>query len=363
MKKTGSVRNILIPISGETCKRIDRSRLTQILEELFLLILLEGVSVQLKEVDDMTRRVTKPVTFAKKDAIILFSGGVDSYSGIKVAEREYASLLGVFVAHNDQARIIHIVEQMTPLLNTKIRTVYAPGMGSYGYLQLRGFVYILSAGVYAHLCKADRILVTECGPTMYQPMFWPYDSITYTTHPYVLKAANDVLAILLDIKPKIVIPFEDLTKAEVISNSGIKDFSLTHSCISQRFGDHDGTCFGCVIRRLACLVSGVKDVTYNKDVFAKGANQDNLLNALAFSSDLLDDYESMPAFQTEKIEEFQKHDLFRRYALDNLAGLMIGVQDDAPLYRKFIVDKRVLQERISEVRASPKKPDFSKCVN
>jgi len=98
-------------------------------------------------------------------------------------------------------------------------------MGSMGYSQLRGFLYILFAGAYANLCKADKILVTECGPTMYQPLFSPYDSITYTTHPYVLKAAKDVLDLLLDSKPKIIIPFEDLTKAEVISNSGITDYS------------------------------------------------------------------------------------------------------------------------------------------
>lgn len=363
LKKNGSVSGITVFLSRQTFRRINVGKLKGVLQELFLLILLEDVNIDIKEVDDIKGRVKKKATFPEKEAIILFSAGVDSYSGIKIAEKKYKNLLGLFVAHNDQCWIIKIVGEMKSLIDTEIRTLYAPGMSSLGYSQLRGFVYILSAGVYANLCKADKILVTECGPTMYQPLFSPYDSITYTTHPYVLKAAKDILDILLEVKPKIIIPFEDLTKAEVVSNSGIGDFSVTHSCISQRFGDHDGTCFGCVIKKLACMVSGVKDVAYNKDMFVEDSNQDNLMNALTFSSDLLNGYDNMPAFETEKIDEFQKHDLFQRYALDNLAGLMLGTEKQNPLYKKFIGMKEILDERITQVRGNHKKPDFSKYVN
>lgn len=362
LKKKGSVSKIAIPMSRQTYRKIDTRRLKEILEELFLLILLEDVDIEIQEVDDMKGRVCKKAKFPEKEAIILFSAGVDSYSGVKVAEKECKDLLGLFVAHNDQARIIKIVQKMKPLINTEIRTLYAPGMGSLSYSQLRGFVYILGGGVYANLCKANKILVTECGPTMYQPLFSPYDEITYTTHPYVLKAAKDVLDIFLEAKPEIIIPFEDLTKAEVISNSGIRDFSVTHSCLTQRFGNHDGTCFGCAIKKLACLVGGVKDVSYKKDVFDEDSNQDNLLNALEFSNDLLNGYDKMPAFETEKIDEFQKHDLFQRYALDNLAGLMLGADNKNPLIRRFIGEKEVLQDRVSRVRENKKEPDFSKCV-
>ncbi|MBU2503536.1 MAG: hypothetical protein KJ879_00580 [Nanoarchaeota archaeon] len=363
LKKNGSIDNIPILLSKQTFNRIDVGKLKQILEELFLLIMLEDVAVEIKDTYDIKGRVRKRVVFPKKEAIVLFSAGVDSYSGIKIAENQYKDLLGLFVAHNDQPRIIRIVENMKPFLNTEIRTLYAPGMGSMGYSQLRGLLYILFAGAYANLCKADKILVTECGPTMYQPLFSPYDSITYTTHPYVLKAAKDVLDLLLDFKPKIIIPFEDLTKAEVISNSAIKDYSTTHSCVSQRFGNHDGTCFGCVIKKLACLVSGVKDVKYNKNVFDENANQDNLLNLLVYSDDLINNYENMPSFQKEKIEEFNKKDLFQRYALDNLAGLMLGVDKKHLLYKRFISREDILNERISQVKENRKKPDFNKCID
>lgn len=361
-KESGKIGRIVLPLSKNTLQKIDQKKLKEILRELFLLILLEKVSIEIRPVDDVNPAAQRKFRFARKDAIVLFSAGVDSYCGIKMAERRYKKLLGVFVAHNDQSRIIHIVNMMKRRIRTEIRTIYAPGMGSTGYSQLRGFLYILSAGVYASVCKARDILVTECGPTMYQPMFSVYDSITYTTHPYVLKAAADILDLMFPSKVNIVIPFEDLTKAEVISNSGIKDFSMTHSCITQMFGDHDGTCFGCVLKRFACLVAGVRDVDYRVDVFNPRQNQDNLLNLLMFSADLRRDPDGMLAFQTEKIREFGKEDLFQRYALDNLAGLMLGVSAKHPLRRRFVSGEAALRQRIKTVRKRVKKPDFGKRV-
>jgi len=363
MKKNSLEKKITIPMSQQTFKRVNVKKLKKVLEELFLLILLEDIKINIKPIEDIKGRVRKEKKFPKKEAIILFSGGIDSYAGIKIAEKEYNNLLAVFVAHSDQKRIIKIVQKVKRFVSTKIRTVYAPGMGIFGYSQLRGFLYMLSGGMYANLCKACKILVTECGPTMYQPSFSPYDSITYTTHPYVLKAAKEVLEILLGYKIKIIIPFENLTKAEIISNSGIEDFSITHSCISQRFGNHDGTCFGCVIRRLACKVSNVKDVVYNKDVFQEDANQDNLMNILVFSRDLLSNYDSMPDFEIDKIDEFHKYNMFERYALDNLAGLMLNLKGKNNFFKKFIISSKTIQDRILRVRENRIKPDFKKYVN
>ena len=362
IKKNEDVNKISIYLSEETYERIDIPKLRNILKELLLLILLENIELQIKVIDDFQGRVRKDVSFPKEEAIVLFSAGVDSYSGIKVAERYYKKLLGLFVAHSDQPRIINIVKKIRPSIETEIRTIYAPGMGSLGYLQLRGFLYVLAAGAYCNICESKNIIVTECGPTMYQPLFSPYDSITYTTHPYVLKAAKEVLNILLYHEVNIIIPFEDLTKAEVISNSGIKDFSGTHSCVSQRFGDHDGSCFGCVIKRLACFVSDVKDVSYRNDIFDDSRYYDNLVNLLAFSNDLLNNLDGMPYFKTDKIYEFNKEDLFQRHALDNLAGFMLGANKKHKLFKRYITDVEELTDRISKVQANIKQPDLKKMV-
>lgn len=97
---------------------------------------------------------------------------------------------------------------------------------------------------------------------------------------------------------------------------------LTHSCITQRFGYHDGTCYGCVIRRLAALAADVPDVDYQRDPLVdSSANGSNLLALLVFCSDLLLHYGDMDSYETEKIEQYNRLDLFRRFALDNFGAV------------------------------------------
>jgi len=364
IKKLEDFDELTIPLSEKTFDRIDKEKLKEVLEKLIRLIFVEEIDIKFEKIDDEKRRVKKDVVFKKKDVICLFSGGLDSYSGITLAEKEYKDILGVFVAHNDQSRIIKIVNEFKNKIKSPIKTIYAPSMGSEGYSQFRGFLYTLSGGIFLKLCNTRKLLITECGPTMYQPMFSIYDSITYTTHPYVLSAAKEILTIMLGFEPEIILPFEDLTKSEVVSNSGILDFSDTHSCISQRFGDHDGTCFGCVIKRLSCLTSGVRDVKYKKDIFEEETNQDNLFNVLEFSRKIIKKYVELPNFQKDKIEEFGKQNLFERFALDNLSGLMVGTKTENFLHSRYIKKNLIpiLKRRINEVRANIKKPNFNKKV-
>jgi len=144
-----------------------------------------------------------------------------------------------------------------------------------------------------------------------------------TTHPVVMRFASKVIRILLQREIKIVTPFENLTKAEVFAVSPHKSgLRYTHSCISQRFGRHDGTCYGCVIRRLAGIAAGVDDVHYDKNpINDKHARAGNLMSLLAYSYDLLTNYADMDTFEIEMIEAYSKQDLFRRFALDNFAAI------------------------------------------
>ena len=71
----------------------------------------------------------------------------------------------------------------------------------------------------------------------------------------------------------------------------------------------------------------------------------------------------MPALQTEKIEEFGKQDLFKRYALDNLAGVMLAVNERNILFHKYVKGKRsLLNSRIRQIRQKLKQPNFNKYV-
>jgi len=181
----------------------------------------------------------------------------------------------------------------------------------------------VSAAAWMHVLQAGRLIVTECGPTMYQPRFSPLDSITMTTHPVVVRFSKQVIETVLGREIDILLPFEDLTKAEVMAVSPEKEgLRATHSCISQRFGKHDGTCYGCVIRRLAAVASGVDDVTYDRNpIEDEDARAGNLFSLLTYCYDILTNYHGMESYEIEAVQAYGKHDLFRRFALDNFAAI------------------------------------------
>jgi hypothetical protein len=285
--------------------------------------------------------------------------------GILLAKQRLRNVAGVFAAHSDQARMIHIVRRIEKRILTKagiaLHELRVPSVGAHGYAQLRGFLYMVGSAAWIDVLQADRLLVTECGPTMYQPRFSPLDSITMTTHPVVVRFASRVIAILLQRPIEIVTPFEDLTKAEVLAISPQKSgLRFTHSCISQRFGRHDGTCYGCVIRRLAAIAAQVEDVHYDKNpIVDSNANAGNLMSLLAYSHDLLTNYAGMDGYEVEMIEAHSKQDLFRRFALDNFAAIHRLIQmrrrvrsPILQLYRNVIenVGTAALSTRLEELK-------------
>ncbi|MBR9706191.1 hypothetical protein GOV14_04095, partial [Candidatus Pacearchaeota archaeon] len=252
-------------------------------------------------------------------------------------------------------------------------------MYSEGYSQLRGFFYVLSGSIYANLKNAKQIFITECGPTMYQMRFSPMDSITMTTHPFVLSKAKKLSELFFKKKLNFVIPFEDLTKAEVAKLNPFPDlFKISHSCIGMRWigsdfkENNDGTCYGCVVRRLGLITAELEDVNYEKNpIVDSDISSDNLSNLLAFSSEFLIDWQGMEYCQLENINEYKKYKLFRRFSLDNLAALYIlkkrGINLGSHIinfYEEVIksIGEDVLIKRIKKVRKKRYQPDFNKYV-
>jgi len=188
---------------------------------------------------------------------------------------------------------------------------------------MRGFMYLVTGAAWMDFVGGDSLVISEVGPTMYQPRLAPLDEVTMTTHPYVVDSSRTLARAILGKDVKFLMPFEDWTKAEVMAWCPRPELlPLTHSCISQRFGHHDGTCYGCVIRNLGALAAGVPDVEYEADpVTTENVNKDNLLALLDFASVVLVDYDNLEYFRAENIEMFEKQDLFRRFALDVFCGL------------------------------------------
>jgi len=303
------------------------ARIGKILERLVSYVLLLDARVALVPTAENLYDSGSSLEVAKKDAVCLFSGGVDSLAGALVTLQRNPDLIGVFCAHSNQSRIVSLVRSIAAAelqpRGIELVEMPAPTMRPTGYSQLRGFFYIMAAAAVAVSRGARHIIVSECGPTMYQPRFSPIDQVTMTTHPFVVDRVRDILHALTSYGLVIETPFEDMTKAEVMAVCPDKKaLASTHSCISQRLRTQDGTCFGCVVRRLAALAAGVPDSIYARDpITQSSANPSNLLALLEFSSGILLIEEDMPWYQRELIEVYGKWDLFRRYALDNFAAL------------------------------------------
>lgn len=322
-----AINELSVPLYGPAELGYDTIKLGSLLSELFLLALARRV-----EVSFPPRRIQKssevPAAVSNGNAAVcLFSGGVDSYAGILHASDAYDAVAGVFCAHSDQGKMIALVRRLERRLrrraNITLEELRVPPLGVRGYVQLRGFLYVVAAGSALVETGASTLLVTECGPTMFQPRFSPLDSVTMTTHPDVLRIARGCLTLLLRRQVMLATPQSRMTKAEVMASSPERDgLRRTHSCISQRFGDHDGTCYGCIIRRLAALAAGIDDVDYRRNpVWDERASGGNLLELLRFSADLLIDPNRLEDFQRRHLTSFGVEDLFRRFALDNLSAV------------------------------------------
>lgn len=330
IEKTSRLKRVnraVIPTFGAKSLGLDLMGLAAEVHDLLVYVLADDIEISFARRRRQRSRAPKTCQPGVVPNVCLFSGGVDSYVGLLTAKRLLGDVEGVFCAHSDQSRMIHIVHRIQEGVldgaGIRLRSLRVPSIGVRGYAQLRGFLYMVSAAAWMQVLGAHRLIVTECGPTMYQPRFSPLDSITMTTHPVVVNFSRRVVEMLLGRPVEFLLPFEDLTKAEVMAISpDKKGLRETHSCISQRFGRHDGTCYGCVIRRLAGLASGVEDVTYDRNpIRDEDASAGNLLTLLTYCFDMLTGYSEMETHETEMIEAYRKRDLFRRFALDNYAAI------------------------------------------
>ncbi len=365
--------NLTVPLSLAAHESLNLPSVAACMEDALTAIYPIPVSIEFK-ISDTRQLKVKEGSVADADAVVLFSGGVDSLAAILNIPARFSRIAALFVAHSDQGGLVQIVNRLAAQVladrGIQLQTLYAPAIGSHGYSQTRGFLYLMCGILFAHASHAKALIVGETGPTMYQPQFGPFDVVTMTSHPIIMRAGA-IIAAGLPRPIRILTPFEDLTKAETIASigqAGKHYMPLTHSCISQRFRDHDGTCYGCVIRRLAALAVGFPDVPYKKDVLADdSARVGNLLPLLRFSHDLVTDPESLPVFSRVMIDEYGKLDLFRRFAADTFAGLYAYREAGGRFsgrVLKALTAYLSLEElsqfrgRMEKLRRGAKKPDY-----
>lgn len=365
--------NIEIQISNESYHIWDIKKICSIISDILQYVLFKKIKIKLIPANLQKFKRNIEIDFPKFDNICLFSGGVDSLSGILNASKYYnKNIVGLFIAHGDLAWNVNIVEKLKKNINLKLFTMHAPKM-RVGYSQLRGLLYLLFSATYASVLKSKRIIISECGPTMYQNQFAPFDEITMTTHPYILQRAKELIRLFLNKDIELITPFEDLTKAEVIKLCPDKNLlPITHSCVSLRYGSHEGACYGCIIRKLGFIVSNIPDTYYNKNpLINQNDDSNNILSLLRFSCDILTDYSKMDYYMKENIIDYDKYDLFKRFALDNISAIYLLKKSNKiinpsiiPLYKYVInnIGENVLLKRIETISAINFNPNFNKKV-
>lgn len=363
-----------------------------LLEDILSLTLKVRPEVRIIKVTRKRPRPPEKHVTKKYGCSSLFSGGIDSLSGITQANERLGPTAGLFVSHDstmgkrvDFVRTHLLKGRKIPVCQVTIQR------GHSGLQQLRGLVYLVFGAITARLLNTNKVVVSETGQTMYLPQFTALDEVTLTTHPTLIKMVKSLVREAYNSDFEFYEPFADLTKAEVVSVCELKDaIPQTNSCITTRFANHPiaqqcGYCYGCIVRRLSCIVAGVIDGRYAKDVLTSGVGDATAaawrgktiqvsdladLQIIArFARDIIED--KIDDVSRFKIESFSKQEVYRRFALDILSSLYLlydKTKDGHNSWvRKFYreckkdgtITTEVAENRIAEVREQKFKPDFN----
>jgi hypothetical protein len=379
---------ILVPGDAE----IDASSLTEAVESILRFTLDVHPPVRVRRVTSTGSEQSTPASNLDFDSVALFSGGTDSVCGIAEAKALGLAPIGVSVTHSGGtvACVQTLVDSTLSHLGVPCVRAGLSTEGGWRLQQLRGVLYTTIGGLAAITTSNPRLIISESGPTMFLPRFAPLDDVTLTTNPYVLSLTTGILKSQFGRRCELIEPYSKMTKAESVASCRVKDaIPNSHSCGDTRFVSHPrathcGVCFGCIIRRTACLVAEVDDARYASDPLCQTAehlgtgwrrNQrvsvdkfSEVMAVLIFARRILED--KLPASIRLHLESHGVEDLFRRLAMDILSGLYLLEQKPGlrnPVVNRFyreclrdgIISQASVEARLSDVRGGRFRPDFS----
>lgn len=259
-----------------------------LIRELFGRLTQDLLEVQLEKMDQVPKARHPLVHDTPEfDSVSLLSGGIDSAAAAaQLLERHSRPC---FVSSRSAS---HVVSSQNSVL-AGLRKVYG------GVLEVAGFRVqikrdvadaplpdsdlsqrsrtLLFCGVAALIASARQVNEVTIGENGILAINCPLTSgrlggfSTHTAHPDVLALMGQFFTSSLESSISIVNPLLSSTKTEVmriLQFSGLEDYvPLTHSCWIARTATHCGTCVPCLVRRFAAEAAGVKDATYETDVF------------------------------------------------------------------------------------------------
>lgn len=214
------------------------------------------------------------------DSILLFSGGLDSLAGV-VEELQEPDRKVLLVSHRPVSKIDKPQRDLVAELKNKFgaqdRLLHIPvwvnkekGITRDANQRSRSFLYASIAAVIASMTNSRGIKFYENGivssnlPISNQVVG---ARASKSTHPKVLKMFSDLFSAIFECEFKVVNPFFDKTKSDVLGR--LKDYdgqelipisrSCTRTMRSTRLHTHCGTCSQCIERRLAVMYNGLED--------------------------------------------------------------------------------------------------------
>jgi 7-cyano-7-deazaguanine synthase in queuosine biosynthesis len=226
-----------------------------------------------------------------RDAICLFSGGLDSLLGaLKLLEQNRRPFLvsqGSSKEVGPQLRLAQAIglrdHRFDGRINERWRTPYE------GSTRGRSLIFFAYGAIAASAHGLDEVIVPENGLIAINPPFTPRrmgSLSTRTTHPYFLTQLETAMAGAgLNVRLKNI--FEGMTKGEMMTASAHQDIAhlaaLSYSCgKGKRINAQCGRCVPCLIRRAAFQSAGIADATpYRADLRFSAKNDDVLAARIA----------------------------------------------------------------------------------
>lgn len=223
-----------------------------------------------------------------RNAICLFSGGLDSFLGaLSLVDSGYRSLLvsqGSAKEIGPQKRLAEALGLENHRFEGRVAERWRrPYEGS---TRARSILFFAYGALAATACGLREVLVPENALIAINPPFTARrvgSLSTRTTHPHFMSALNAIWA-AAGVEAKLRNPFYATTKGEMLAAGRHPDLaalaSETYSCgKGKRANGQCGRCVPCLIRRASFQAAGVADGTVYKNDLPWSARNDDVLAA------------------------------------------------------------------------------------
>ncbi|MFH1231737.1 MAG: 7-cyano-7-deazaguanine synthase [Planctomycetota bacterium] len=231
--------------------------------------------------------------FQGADCVSLFSGGLDSLTGVVTDVVQGKKPL--LVSHRSYGPMDHMQKELVGLLKNRLPQWVFPHLSLWAnrhgkrkteYTQRsRSLLYFSLATVVAAQCDIDTIRFYENGTITFNLPLLAENvgtRLTRTTHPRFISDFSKLVKLILPAKDiKYENPFLWKTKEEIVGdlkNNGLAELmggtvSCTRSWMMTKIARHCGVCSQCVDRRFAAESQGVQQHDpihgYGTDIFTR----------------------------------------------------------------------------------------------